>query len=154
MRESREASIDGIAVTVKQLPAKRARNLLRRLLAVAAPAVTKALGGASEIADIDLAALSDAAVLLFDRLPESELDAIYGTLLEECTLSTGVQGATDFKIGTYAQMADDMLAGKLFTEAKIVRFALEVNYGDFLGAMKGSLAGLLAGKPKSPSPSV
>lgn len=147
MRESKQSNIDGITVTVVMLPAKRARNLLRRIMSVAAPAVTKALGNANSLEDIDLGSLSDAATLFFDRLPEEALDAITDPLLEECTLQKGD------RIGTCAQIGDELFAGKLLTLGKVIKFALEVNYGDFLGALKSAnLGALLGAKPSSTSP--
>jgi len=55
MRESKETVIDGIGVKVTQLPAKRARNLLRRILSAGGPAIGKALSGAQ----VDLGSLGE-----------------------------------------------------------------------------------------------
>jgi hypothetical protein len=140
--KTQEKQIAGRRYVVTQLPATRAIKLLRRLGHVLGPALAKAVGssrGNLSIATLDVGSLSDAVALLFDRLSESELEYLMRELLSTAQvltddkwvqLSTGLAGTQPY---------DAIFAGDLAGLFGCMAFAIEVNYGDFFGVLRGSL---------------
>lgn len=146
-RQAETRNIDGLDVTVQQLPARAAEHVFHRLMSAVGPALAAMTGkaipaGSILDADIDLGA---AINLLFDRLTWPEMEAIQKELLATSLVS--VEGKTI----PLMPVADDLLAGKIGTLLKITAFAIEVNFKD-LFQMASSATGLLAKVRSSTSP--
>lgn len=139
-----EKVIGGRNFRVSQLPVTRAIKLLRRLGHAIGPALAKAVGASKgkdlSIATLDVGSLSDAVALLFDRLSESELEYLVRELLSTAYLQDGDKWILLSKgPGANDQPYDILLAGDLAGLMGVMAFAVEVNYGDFFGALRGSL---------------
>lgn len=149
MRQTKEKEIDGIRFSVQQLPAMRGVLLMHKLARAVGPAMLKALSGAGDsqkgvsIASVDLGGIADSVGLVFDRFSASDLEALIKELFETATLT---DGANTFPV---MQVFDNVLAGKTSTIFKAIRFALEVNYQDFLGALAASVSALGASQSES-----
>lgn len=137
-RETKTEFIDGLEITVMQLPAKRALKLMHRLAKVLGPAALKAVGGdglsLKNLATAKLGNLSEAASMIFDKFSESDLDQLLQDLFETARL--GVNG----KQLPMLTVMDDQLAGKPGALLSMIKFALEVNFGPFLSGFLASLA--------------
>ena len=144
MRMSQEKMIGGRRCMVAQLPVTRALKVLRRLGSTLGPALAKA-AGASKGASISLAALNveslaDAVALLFERLTDAELDY----LLRELLSTAQVMGEGDKWLPMIdpvsgAALYDGIYAGNIAGLLALLAFAVEVNFGDFFVAIRGSL---------------
>jgi hypothetical protein len=137
MLEPQTKQIDDVNVTVTQLPAMRALKLLHRILKAVAPSAAKAMasGDAKKLA---LTNLSEAAELLFDRLSEEDLAAVTKQLLSTAFVTAGDEQRPAVS-GDILHGAFDGHIGLLM---KVLAFALEVNYGDFLGVLKRAVKNL------------
>lgn len=142
MRESQSKTIDGLTFTVGQLPAMRAVKLMHRLARAVGPAMLKSLAGANvasvkDIANLDLN-LGDAAdgvAMMFDKFTENDLEALIRELFETATV---VHNGNTVPL---MPVFDHVMQGRAGTVMKAVKFALEVNYQDFLGALLAQVAG-------------
>jgi hypothetical protein len=146
MVKSQSKVIDGITFTVTQLPATRALKLFTKLVEVAGPALEalqKSPG--SGLGDMEVAALGGALSAASSRLGEEGLMQIAAALFELATATW--EGAQAPVMARF----DVMFQGRLTTLFKAIGFALEVNYGDFLGALRNAAPGLSATMPASPS---
>lgn len=149
-RTTETRSIDGMTFTVQQLGGKPAGRLFVRLSSYLFPALSQ---GASALDKLDLKAglnaemdlgtigrgLSAAARTLFEKLTEDEYEALLNQLLETAMVRSPKGGDVPLM-----PLFDDMMAGKVLTQMKLLAFALEVNFRDFLPAL-GGLQGLAAG---------
>jgi len=151
MRQSETREIDGMKFTVQQMGGKQAGRLFVRLSSYLFPAISQAAGALDKLdlkaglsgAEVDVGAvgrgLSAAAKTLFERLTEDEYESLLQQLLETALVRSPKGGDVPLW-----PVFDDMTAGKVLTQVKLVAFALEVNYRDFLPAL-GGLKGLAAG---------
>lgn len=120
---------------VSQLPGRRAIQAFNRLGRVMGPALSlflKALGtgkGAS-LETLDLGVLGDAIPAFFGGLGEDDLNFFINTFLETST----VDGKPLFP------QLDLVFMGGTDTLYKVLLFAVEVNYGNFLEALRGLAA--------------
>lgn len=146
MRVEKSKEIEGITFTVQQLGGKRAMRLWTKLFRIVAPALAKTLEGNSltgmTLAKLDLKSLGDAVQLLTDKLTPDEFDAMRDELFE--TAFAVWEGQTV----PLNRMQDEIFAGRVLLAFKVLRFALEVNYGDFLGGLLGAMP---AAASKSPA---
>ena len=131
-----EADIDGFKVVVNQYSATEGFKILTKLTKMLGPSIAKATGGLTgsslmdmEIADGAIGGAIDSLVMQLD--PDSNLQLILRLLA-----STTVDNQPIVK-----ESFDLLFQGKIFSVFKIIKFALEVNYKDFLG--EGGLGGLL-----------
>ena len=155
MRKSESRQIGEYKFTVQQMPAMRATRLLHRISKAVGPALAKAMGGAeggASFADLDVSQLAPALELLFDRLSEDDLDQIVRELLETSTVELqGRQGRTTKPL---LPLIDELL--EVQDVLNVARFALEVNFKGFFGALVksgGALAALRSTSlPDSPKP--
>jgi len=136
-RAQKEKTIDGLTFTVQQLPAMRSLKLMHKLGKTIGPAMLKALSGAPagkeiKVGNINVADMADGVSLLFDRLSAEDTESIVRELFETTMVTENGQ--------TFQLMPvfDNVLAGKMATLFKAVKFALEVNYQDFLPALLAS----------------
>jgi hypothetical protein len=146
MLEPQAREIDGLAITVQPLPAMRAFKLLHKILKAVAPSAAKALAS-GDLKNISFGSLSEAAEILFDRLSEEDLAAVTRQLLDMAFVtSEGEQRPA--RNGDVLHAAFDGRMGALI---KVIGFALEVNYGDFLAVLKSAAKKLPAkGSPSAP----
>jgi hypothetical protein len=139
--------------TVQQMGGKAGGKLFVRLSSYLFPAVGQlgeALGkmdfskGLSSDLDVGSVArgISAASGVLFDKLTEQEYEELLAKLLE--TAYVEVNGKTV----QLWPLWDDVMAGKVLTQLKLLAFALEVNYSDFLPAL-GVLNRVAAGASDS-----
>src|SRR5579859_3153297 len=124
MIEPRTKEINGVAFTVRQLPAMRALRMLNRLARTIGPAMAS-LGASGGTFDFE--SLATALAKLGDKLTDQELEGITRELLEGTTFqpSDGSPG------GALLPQFDVALQGKPDVTLKLLAFALEANYGNF-----------------------
>src|SRR5262249_40615789 len=90
------------------------------------PALAKLAGVAKGgLGDLQVDALGEAVGLLFEKLSDDELESITRELLAAAT-ANGAPLMPQF---------DLMLQGRIDTILKLLKFALEVNYGNFFHAL-------------------
>lgn len=138
MRKTVTREIDGLTFTVQQMPGTRGMRLGYELFSVLLPSIGKSLGGDAAFADV--------SQMFFDRMPGPAFEKLWKELLET-TIVLDEKGERPLM-----PVLDDVMAGKFLTLLKLVTFALEVNFSDFLpqlAALKGQLAGGLMGKLSS-----
>jgi hypothetical protein len=138
---TQERTIDGRTYTVQQLPARKALKTLNRLGKVFGPALAQAataVGSSAklDIAAIDVAKLGGAVEALFANLEDADLDHFVQTFLE----SSLVDGAP-----LYAQL-DVVFMGKIDGLLKLLAFAVEVNFGNFMRGLGGAVRQLAPAK--------
>lgn len=125
--EKKSRTIDGLEITITQLPYMRAARLLARLGRLAAPAIArveKVLAGG--LGDINVGAMLDAVSALLLVLSEEDIQELHEILLKD---------SAEYKGKPLWGQMDFLLAGQVATGMKILAFALEVNYGDFFAAL-------------------
>jgi hypothetical protein len=138
---TQEKEIGGHTFEVSQLPARKALKTLNRLGKVFGPAIAQALaafggnGGEVDLSRLDVGKLGGAIEALFGNLDDKDLDFFVDTFFESAT----IDGRPLLK------QLDVALQGKIDTLLKLLVFAVEVNYGNFTGA----LAGLVQRAPKA-----
>lgn len=148
-RQTQEKEIDGLRFAVQQLPAMRSMRLLHKLARAIGPGLLKSLSGAGDVsagvkvADMDVGDMADGIGMVFDRFSADDLEALIRELFESATVAEG--GNTLPLMPVF----DNVMAGRPTTVLKAVRFALEVNYRDFFGALLASAQGLGAGPSSS-----
>jgi hypothetical protein len=139
--------IDGVTFTVQRLPPRKALNMERRLAAIGVPALAAAFipGTSTGLEDAELGNLGAAAAILFDRLPEKEMNEIHDQLLASALVT---------RDGTRAPLLpiyDSVIPG-VQTIHKLLWFAIEANFGPFGGALVERIkAGALLAASKSRS---
>ncbi len=139
MIETRTKEIGGITYQVTQLPAMKGFKLQRRLAAILGPPAAEVMGGAVSVSELlkfnlNLGVLAPALRDLFERLTESELETITRSLLETA------QVTESGKTGPVMPVFDTHFAGRYNDLYELIGFALEVNYGDFLGGLGARFA--------------
>ena len=131
MLKTESANIDGSTYEVTQLTPRRAMRLSVRIGKVLGPALAKASGAAKAGGDTDISAFGDAVATLFDSLTPDELEFVSDELLYSLTRETDGK-----KLSASGAKFDLVMAGEsVMTIYKILRFAFEVNYGNFTSAL-------------------
>jgi hypothetical protein len=117
--------IDGSQYLLAQMDAKRAFKLIPRIGHVIGPVLGKAgtLKGGN-LSDVDVSVLGDIVGLLFERLTPEELEFITGEMLYSLRRDGRDASATGARFG-------QEMAGEVVTVFKLLRWAFELNYGDF-----------------------
>jgi hypothetical protein len=130
VRELKSRTIDGHTYEVQELPARLALRTLNRLSRHTLPALARAFGAAKSesLDDIDTGELGAALETLFEHLTDDELDGLTETLLKDVSLVDGKP--------LWAQM-DVHFQGRMLALLKLLGFAIEVNFADFFGALRG-----------------
>jgi hypothetical protein len=148
MLKSQTCTIDGSEYTVQQLPAMKAQRLFVKIAGILSPAVSRLANGRkiTSIADLNLSVVGDALGVLGDRLTPDEYENIVRQLLYSVTRKD-----LDGKLQDISKSFDIEFAGEMVTVLKLVRFAFEVNYGDFFSV--GRLLAKFAPTLAEPSPS-
>lgn len=134
--------IDGLTVTSTQLPAMRSFALMARLGKVIAPALGM-VEGVSLTSGIG--ALAPALAQLFAQLDGAEAES----LAREVLASTSVVVDGRRLELSRTEMINLAFEGRIKTMLATLKFALEVNYGDFFA---GGLSGAAAPAPSPPAP--
>lgn len=125
--------IDGETFELTQMMATASLRLLPRLGAAMGPALSKLSITSKDIGHLDLTMAGEAIAALTQKLTSDELDYIVQQLL----YSLAVNGKP-CEPGP-GKAFDIIFAGRTLLVFKLLKFALEVNYGDFFAAA-GSLA--------------
>ena len=146
MRTSHEKTIDGVTLTLRQLPAMRAMKFFRVLVGCFGPAMMQMTG---ESGGEDGGSLSSAIDKLMMELSEDMLQKVIDTLFLDALVE---QNGSNKNLMGAGGAFDLVFQGKIFTVFKFLYFALEVNYGDFIeGFNSGDLQGLgLVNQSESP----
>lgn len=125
-------TIDDLEVHSSQLPALRAFALFARMGKVLAPALGKMQGLSMQA---DVSALGPALSELFSRLDGAEAKELAKEIL--CATVVLVEGK---RLTLSTDEAINMVFnGKLRTFIKTMAFALEVNFADFIAAVRDSV---------------
>jgi hypothetical protein len=124
--------IEGATYTITQLPAMRGLRLFARVARVLGPALGKlgaAKAGGIKIGGVGVSeeAFGTAIETLFDKLSPDEFELV----LSEFFWSLTRNGK---KVAPGAEF-DLEMAGQLVTILKLLKFAFEVNYGNFTAAV-------------------
>ncbi len=146
-RKTESRDIDGLGFSVTQLPGMRAQKMLPRLGKILGPAVAKLGGMAKGLGGLDVGALGDAAEALFSTLTPEEYESLTRELLETA------QVTQEGKTAPLMRQYDDVMAGRVMTGVKLLAFALEVNFGDFLPVILASANAARVPQSASPTPS-
>lgn len=127
---SETRDIDGMSMTTTQLPALRSLALMTRLSKIIAPAL-----GYLDGLDLksDISALGPALAALFAGLDGEQAQALAREILIASTIVIDGRMVA-LSDGT---MIDHAFSGKMKSFLGALKFALEVNYSDFLGGNKG-----------------
>jgi hypothetical protein len=140
VRELKELQIGDFTYTVQQLPTTRSLKLFHRLAGALAPAlgsVASALaetGGNVGNLDIMVAAklIGPAMGSLFDKISPEQMVEITKELMQGCVVTgEGVENPNLDKQPVF----DSHFAGRLQDVYKLLKFSLEVNYGDFFAEL-------------------
>jgi hypothetical protein len=131
---------------VTQLTALKSRALFVRLVKLLGPAVVTVIGSG---VNVNRAQLGGLLSELFTRLSDDEL-AYFCNVLGACTEVLGPGGAV---VIDSPAMIDVHFAGRLLDMFKWLRFALEVQFSDFLSAAKATLAAGSTAQGTAPSAS-
>lgn len=132
-------TIAGREYSVTQLPAKRGLRLFNRLCRIFAPPAARAFGSAAGELSLGklmaggLGGLSDALVLLFDKLGEQEQEAILRELLEGARFRND-----EGKMLPLWEHFDVAFAGRLAEVYMVAAFALRTNFGSFSDALRAA----------------
>lgn len=163
---SKEIGSRGFTYHVTQLPSKKARNTLVRLVRIFGPVLGRLVEGyqgtkgkkatAAAVLDaVDGASVSSALSELAARLTEAELDHACTVFGEYTEISSDEDPESRKKLTTQAQELH--FAGNTAELFEWLGFALEVNFSDFFkGSQIGAeLGAALTGRasPKASSPS-
>lgn len=149
MRTSTTKTIDGVTVTVQQLPGMRGVRMLHRLTKAVGPALAASLVGfksvksLKDLGNADVGAivggLGDAVQKLFDNLTEAELEQLITDLLEGALVE--LEGQT---IPLTRPIFDKVMTGRAHVALGFTVFAIEVNYGNFTDVVRKFSAPFLA----------
>lgn len=141
MIETKTKTIDGYQIAVTQLPAKRAMRLFHRLSQIGIPGFVQSMGSLASGADtkVDFASVGKSLEGVMQALDVDTFESVRDELLYAATI--------DGK--TLLDLMDVELAGKIATVYRIMLFALESNYSDFLGVFRGAVARLAVLTPAS-----
>lgn len=125
--ETRERSIGGHSYRVTQFPGRMGLRLQVRLVKLLGPAVgTLAADGNVMDAQIDGGMIGKAVGLLADRLEEDAVEKLVVELLSGTRRDGGELGGAQIDLA---------FAGHYGELLQVLAFVIEVNYGDFLGAL-------------------
>jgi len=105
-------------------------------------------GGSKGLGDADIGKVGAALALLFEKLDESEIYAIRDKLLRNAQVIRK-DDRGDKTIVPLLPIIDEELRGRTMTFIKLLGFALEVNYGNFTGALQSAASAV--GLKVSPS---
>lgn len=142
---TKETSIDGMTVTVTQLPAMKALRLMGRLGKTLGPALAKAAGAMQNGGlESNVAVLGDAVHVLFDRLSPDEMEQLTRELLETATVTCTVPATGQPYNGPMMPVFNTVFQGRMPSLLKTLKFAFEVNYGNFFDGLRDLAAQHLA----------
>lgn len=133
MRNKNEHTIDGVTLIITQLPAMKSMKFFREVVETFGPTLTS-LGNVTDLGSSELSVFKPVIESLMTNLSEEKLERMTKTLLGE---------ALALHEGKYLSLSntgvfDLVFQGKVFTIFKFLRYALEVNYGDFIEGFTGS----------------
>lgn len=139
MQTKQSRTIDGLVFTVQMLPAMRATLMVVRLGKLLGVPLLKSLSGVqatkgASLKSLDVGQLAQGVDELFGRLSEAEVEDLFKVFFETALVKK------DGKEFPLLASFDNALMGKPFTAFKALKFALEVNFGDFFAALPGLLA--------------
>jgi hypothetical protein len=137
MLKSESREIDGMSFTVTQLPATKQFRLQAWLALKVGPGIVKALsgvdlsGGAKSLSKVDLGEMADGVAMLCDRLSADDFEKLWKELLE------GARVKVDGNSVLLKDVFEVVMVGKFLTLLKLIRFAMEVNFGSFFDVLRG-----------------
>lgn len=130
--ELQTREIDGFKIELSPLPARPSLSVWYRLAKSVSPSMAQAVGvlQAGELLGLDIGDLAGSLTSFFANCSEQDLFFFVDTLLEPCL----VNGAP------FKSTMNLAFQGKIFSLLKLLVFAVEVNYADFLAPIKAALA--------------
>lgn len=131
MIKTQSTNIGGVKYTVQQLPVTRALRLSAKLGGIIAPALAKA---SKSVSGMSLESLGGLDVALFGDAIETFMTKMSPDELEFCTKELLYVLEKDGK--DISRSFDTEFCGELMTVFKLLRFAFEVNFGDFFDAAR------------------
>lgn len=149
MIKTEKRDIRGLQVTVVQLPAMRAYSVFARLGAVLGPAL-------SQLGDVDIRNIENeveklgpaAGALLGGLAQDTEL--VLAVLQSTSVVAPGANGELE-KTDLLSETAvNKIYTGDFLALLLSIKFAIQVNYSDFLAAGVAALPGKAAAKDPAP----
>lgn len=134
MRNKNEKTIDGVTIMVTQLPAMKAMRFFREVVDTFGPALTS-LGDLSDLDNTELSVFKPVIENLMANMSEDKLEDMTRVLLGDCLV---LYEGKFLNLFGNAGIFDMVFQGKVFTVFKFLRYALEVNYGDFIEGFASS----------------
>lgn len=132
-------TIGGREYSVTQIPPLRGVRLFNRLCRIFAPPAARAFGGLAgemslgKLMGGNLSGLSEALVLLFDKLGEQEQEAILRELFEGARFRND-----DGKLLPLWEHFNVAFAGRIAEVYMVAAFALRANFGSFSDALRAA----------------
>jgi hypothetical protein len=127
MRKSETKEIDGLKITVSQLPPRKGFKLAAKLFKFAAPA----LAAMQPDKEVDVEQLKPALMGMLQALDDDELDNIMSALFNTAYVIREIDGKPcKFELNDGAKI-DAAFEGALPAMFQSLMFAIEVNFGDF-----------------------
>lgn len=135
MLEPHKKVIDGLEIQLSPLPAKRALRVFHRLGKSVSPSMARLLGLAKggdglDLASLNVSLLGETLSTLFADCSADDLEYFVEELLGNAIVDN--QRLKD--------VYEVAFQAKILTLFKVLAFAVEVNYGDFFGGLRGALA--------------
>lgn len=151
-QETRE--IDGITFTVTQMPAMKAVTLLTFIGKRLGPALARAVSSAQQalganMTQEDVVVVAEGVGGLLNALEESDAERLLRDMVFDKTVMQFDGKGAHVKRDTF----DALFQGKVGTVYKLIAFAFEVNYADFLDALRTKVRASVLMKKASSSTS-
>lgn len=127
MRKSETKEIEGLKLTVSQLPPRKGFRLATKLFKFVAPALAEM----KPDQEIDLGKMMPALTGMLQELDEDELESIMMQVFATAYVIREIDGKPcKFELNDGAKV-DAAFDGKLAAMFQSIMFAIEVNFGDF-----------------------
>jgi hypothetical protein len=144
-RETKETRIDDYQVRVTPHAARAAVKLLAKIGRVIGPGLAKLKtdGDVSSVKDMELDDLGPAIAALFTALDDASIDILLADIFKHTSITKpDIKGELRMYDLSRVTEVDDAFGCDHLLMLKVVKYALEVNFGSFFGD-KGLFAQLL-----------
>lgn len=135
--KTHETELNGFTFYVTEFPARKGLKIWYRVVKAVGPSLLQL---ASVDGSADVSALSGAITGLFENMSEAEFDTLCTDLLYDVNVKSPVSEVPEHEgkiLGLIQGVGcfDTVFTGRYLMLFKLLRFVLEVNYGDFIGAL-------------------
>jgi len=146
---TQETTIDGMEFSVTLLNGMDGILQLNRLIRILGPGVATAFkGGVEEGGSVDLSGIGQAVAMITSALTENELEITLKKFLYATSYKDTERGGGGLLFPANFALA---FQGRTSTAVKLLAFAIQANYGDFLGVLVAKGRAALAANRK-PTP--